>query len=137
MSDEGAWYLPESREHLLVRIKKQQAHAHPSTYIALEELKASTETYSEVLLPMDAGGLAAWLYRLPPNTKIPAPAGHNAGGGRFHVVSKGSARVGDASMPGWSTIFVSNDETLDIESGAEGLEMLVLQFPLAALRLSE
>ena len=30
MSDTGAWYLPEAREHLKTRIKKQQLHAEPT-----------------------------------------------------------------------------------------------------------
>jgi hypothetical protein len=137
MSDTGAWYLPEAREHLKTRIKKQQLHAEPTELITAEALKAWPAFSQESLLEMDAGGLAAWLLRLPPNTKIPAPEGQAFGGGRFYVVSKGSALINQAWMPAWSTAYVTPDETVDIQSGPEGLEMLVLQFPVAALAESD
>jgi hypothetical protein len=133
MSDTGAWYLPEAREHLKTRIKKQQLHAEPAELITVDSLMNWPAPSQEPLLELDAGGLAAWLLRLPPNTKIPAPEGQALGGGRFYVVSKGSALINQALMPAWSTAYVSRDETLEIESGPEGLEMLVLQFPAAAL----
>jgi hypothetical protein len=133
MSDTGAWYLPEARTHLKTHIKKQQSHAKPDELISMEALKAWPAPSQESLLALDAGGLGAWLLRLPPNTTIPAPEGQTAGGGRFHVVSKGSALIGETLMPAWSTAFVPRDETLDIASGPEGLEVLVLQFPEAAL----
>jgi hypothetical protein len=55
------------------------------------------------------------------------------GGGRFYVVSKGSALVSESLMPAWSTVFVTRDEAFDLTSGPDGLEVLVLQFPEAAL----
>lgn len=132
-SDTGAWYLPESREHLKTRIPKQQLHAEPAELIAAESLKDWPIASQETLLALDAGGLAAWLLRLPPHTKFPSPEGQALGGGRFYVVSKGSALIKQKLMPAWSTAFVSHDEILDLESGPEGLEVLVLQFPAAAL----
>jgi hypothetical protein len=133
MSDTGAWYLPEAREHLKTRIKKQQLHAEPADLILESSLVNWPAPSQESLLDLDAGGLAAWLLRLPPKTKIPAPEGQDLGGGRFYLVSKGSAVIREALMPAWSTAYVTRDETLDIESGSEGLEILVLQFPEAAL----
>jgi hypothetical protein len=133
MSDTGAWYLPGAREHLKTRIKKQQVHAEPAELITVDTLKEWPAPSQESLLELDAGGLAAWLLRLPPNTKTPAPEGQTLGGGRFYVVSKGSALISQALMPAWSTAFVTPDETVDIESGPEGLEILVLQFPESVL----
>ncbi len=133
MSDTGAWYLPEAREHLKTRIKKQQLHAEPAELITADSLMNWPAPSQETLLELDAGGLAAWLLRLPPNTKTSAPEAQALGGGRFYVVSKGSALISEALMPAWSTAYVSPDETVAIESGPEGLEVLVLQFPAAAL----
>ncbi|MDO9278090.1 MAG: hypothetical protein Q7U05_05960 [Polaromonas sp.] len=137
MSDTGAWYLPEAREHLKVRIKKQQSHAEPAELIGHEALKNWSAPSQESLLELDPGGLAAWLLRLPPNTKMPAPDGQALGGGRFYVVSKGSALISQAWMPAWSTAYVTPDESVDIQSGPEGLEILVLQFPAAALVVAD
>ena len=133
ISDTGAWYLPEAREHLKTRIKKQQLHAEPTELITADSLMNWPAPSQETMLELDAGGLAAWLLRLPPNTKIPAPEGQALGGGRFYVVSKGSALISQELMPAWSTAYVPPDETVDIVSGPEGLEVLVLQYPAAAL----
>lgn len=137
MSDTGAWYLPEARKHLKTRIKKQQLHAEPADLITADALMDWPLPSQESLLELDAGGLAAWLLRLPPHTKISAPAGDALGGGRFYVISKGSALIGEALMSAWSTAFVTQDENLDIESGPVGLEIFVLQFPKAALTESD
>lgn len=133
MSDTGAWYLPEAREHLNTQIKKRQVHAEPAELISARALKDWPKTSQESLMEIDGCGLAAWLLRLPPNTKTPAPGGQASGGGRFYVVSKGSAMIKQALMPAWTTAFISSDEIVDLQSGPEGLEVLVLQFPLAAL----
>jgi hypothetical protein len=133
MSDTGAWYLPESRPHLNTKIKKQQVHAEPAELISAEALKQWPAPSQETLIELDEGGLGAWLLRLPPNAKVAAPDGHALGGGRFYVVSKGSAVIQEGLLSAWATAFMSPNETLDVESGPEGLEVLVLQFPAAAL----
>ncbi len=133
MSDTGAWYLPESREHLKTGIKKQQAHGHPSKLVSTDFLKASLAPSQETLIELNEGGLGAWLLRLPPNTTTAAPQGQALGGGRFYVVCKGAAMIQQALLPAWATAFVSPNEILDIESGPEGLEVMVLQFPASAL----
>lgn len=133
IGDVGAWYLPESREHLKLRIKKQQVHGGPTTQVTPQELQALQAPVEETLIAPDDGGLAAWLVRLPPNRKALAPAHGEKSGGRFYVVTKGALRAGDDELAGLATVFVSRDDTLDIESGEAGLEMLVLQFPEAAL----
>ena len=133
LSDTGAWLLPQSREKIRTDIKKQQVHAEPQTHIEPHALLGLTEPGAQVLIAPAQSGLAAWLLRLPPNTRVPAPAGQAQGGGRFYVVAKGSARVEPELMPAWSTVYLSPDEMPDIESGPDGLEIMVLQFPLAAL----
>jgi hypothetical protein len=133
ISDTGAWYLPESREHLNTGVKKKQVHAEPSEHVSVAMLKALVVSSQETMIALDEGGLGAWLVRLPPNTKTTAPQGQAFGGGRFYVVSKGSAWINASLLPAWATAFVSPDESLDIESGPEGLEVMVLQFPAGAL----
>ena len=128
-SDVGAWYLPEAREQLNIRIKKQQAHATPSTLIDAAGLKALTTPSTEALIEPDAGGMAVWLMRLPPGASVSAPDGLHTSGGRFYVVSQGALQVGDQLMQGWATVFVSAEETLDFSAGPDGAEVFVLQYP--------
>ena len=132
VGDTGAWYLPEQREHLQLRIKKQQAHATLGSQVTLQELLSLPQPCEEILIPPDAGGLAAWLVRLPPGLAAPAPAMGEAGGGRFYVVTKGSLLMNSEELPGLATVFVSSDEALVLRAGAQGLEVLVLQFPAVA-----
>ena len=131
VSDEGAWYLPNSRERMQRGLKKHQEHASPKTLVsdvAIRELHAPTV---DVLIAPRENGLAAYLVRMPPDQVIPAPA-CDRNGGRFYVVTKGSLVVGDTNLPGLTTVFVSPDKILDIRSGPAGIEALVTQFPEAA-----
>lgn len=132
VGDTGAWYLPEQREQLQLRIRKQQAHSTPACRVGADELRALPEPALETLIEPDAGGLAAWLMRIPPDISVPAPANGDAGGGRFYVVTQGSLRVGGEALAGLATVFVSRDESLALQAGGEGLELLVLQFPAVA-----
>jgi hypothetical protein len=74
VGDTGAWYLPEQRESLLLRIRKQQAHAVPAASISAPDLKALAEPFQETLIEPQEGGLAAWLVRLPAGGAAPVPA---------------------------------------------------------------
>ena len=137
-NDVGAWYLPEAREQLNTRIKKQQAHATPRTRIDLAGLQALTAPSTEALIEPDASGMAVWLMRLPPRTTATPPPGLATSGGRFYVVSMGAIQVAEALMTGWAAVFVSSEEALDLTAGPEGAEVFVLQYPLidAGLGLS-
>ena len=133
MSDTGAWYLPESREHLKLRVKKQQAHGTPAARVSAQELQHLGAPTQEQLIARDDGGPGAWLVRVPPHQKLLAPRGDEQGGGRFYVITQGAVQIRDAVLPGLATIFVSSDDTLDMSSGPDGLEVVVLQFPGVAL----
>ena len=132
VGDTGAWYLPEQREHLRQRIKKQQAHAAPAAYVSLEQLRGMAHPLKETLIKPDSGGLASWLFRLPPNQSSPAPARSEAGGGRFYVVTLGSLLNAGEELHALATVFVSSEESIELRAGEDGLEVLVLQFPAEA-----
>ena len=132
VGDSGAWYLPEQREHLQLRIAKQQAHAAPAFSVSLEQLRCLPQATVETLIELDSGGLAAWLLRLPPGRQALLPAMSELGGGRFYVVTQGGMCLAAQELPALATVFVSRDDSLDFMSGNQGLEILVLQFPFAA-----
>ncbi|MGS0743025.1 hypothetical protein ACVBEF_14510 [Glaciimonas sp. GG7] len=133
IGDTGAWYLPEARPHLPLRIKKQQVHAAPGATALTPALTTLDTALEEILITPEESGLAAWLIRLPPHQKIPAPACGAHNGGRFYVVTQGALLVDGMALTGLATLFVARDQVQDVEAGAAGLELLILQFPEAAL----
>ena len=132
VGDTGAWYLPEQRENLLLRIRKQQAHAVPDSYVSADQLRALPRPVQETLIEPQEGGLAAWLVRLPARSGAPAPARAESGGGRFYVVTQGSLLNAGEELAGLATVFVSSDEPFALQAGGDGAEVLVLQFPAVA-----
>lgn len=134
VGDTGAWYLPRERDHLLVRIRKQQAHAAPSSAIDGGQLRMLAEPAGETLIEPDAAGLGAWLVRLGAGARAPVPAPGEAagGGGRFYVVAQGGLVVGGEELHALATVFVSTEEPFELLAGRDGAEVLVLQFPAAA-----
>lgn len=132
VGDSGAWYLPEQRENLLLRIRKQQAHGLPASHLGAAQLKALDRPFQETLIEPQEGGLAAWLVRLPSDCRAAPPALADTGGGRFYVVTQGSLASRGEELDALATVFVSSDETIELQAGQGGLEVLVLQFPAAA-----
>lgn len=133
LSDDGAWYLPEARDKLKLRIPKRQAHGAPSGNVTVAQLNALAAPAQETLIEPEAGGLAAWIIRLPPNTSASAPPPHAMGAGRFYVVTQGTLRANGEELPRLSTLFASPDDSLDLISGSSGLEVVIVQYPAEAL----
>lgn len=133
VSDTGAWYLPEQREHLDRSVKKRQKHAAPASHIDADALRALTETTTEAVVPCDASGLAVWLLRLPPQARVSAPIGAAPGSGRFYVLMQGGLRLQGDTLRGLATVFVPPEDTIDLEASSEGAEVVVLQFPADSL----
>ena len=127
-SDEGAWYLPESRQRMRPGFKKHHAHAQPKVSVSPAELRALAVPASEILIAPDGSGLAACLARLPANHRALAPL-CECTGDRFYVVTQGSMAVGSEIVAGLATVFASRQEPLELRAGPDGLEVLVLQFP--------
>ena len=128
LSDEGAWYLPESREVMRRGIRKQQEHGKPRTDLAEDAERDLDAPAFDVLIAPQESGLAACLMRLPANHVASAPA-WELSGDRFYIVTRGSMVVADKRLAALATVFVSRGEPLPVQSGSGGLEMLVLQFP--------
>ncbi len=64
-----------------------------------------------------------------PEGVLAAPA-HPGGLGRFYMIASGRARVTGALLGRLATVFVTpEEEPVQVHAGAEGAEVLVLQFP--------
>ncbi|MDB5861382.1 MAG: hypothetical protein JWQ76_5071 [Ramlibacter sp.] len=132
-TDPGAWYLPESREKMRRGLRKRQATVGPIPVRRCEALAALGNSEVEELIAQDTEGLAAWVLRLPPGGRSTAPA-QAASGGRFHVVVGGTLRTADEEVGSPACIWrAADDAPMNLQAGAAGLELLVLQYPAAAL----
>ncbi len=133
LSDDGAWYLPEARDKLKLRIPKRQAHGAPTVTLSNAQLRALQAPTQETLIDAQAGGLAAWIIRLPPNTSTSAPPPHPKGAGRFYVVTQGALRTNGEELPPLSTLFAGPGDAPDFVSADNGLEVVIVQYPAEAL----
>ena len=133
LGDTGAWYLPESRPHLPLRIKKQQMHAAPSATVMAQALSGLESVVEEVLIAPEESGLAAWIVRVPPHHKVATPECGENNGGRFYVVTDGALCVDKTDLTALATLFIPHDNVLELQAGATGVEVLILQFPASAL----
>ncbi len=121
--DPGAQYIPAARDRLR-QVKRQFREAK---HIAGPP-KATPG--AELLVPMAEDGMGAWRYRLAPGECVtgPDPA---SGLGQFWVVTAGALAAAEASLPPLSLLFVRPEEAaFTATAGAEGLEILALQYPL-------
>lgn len=133
VSDPGAWYLPESRARLRTDGPKRQVHAHPSVVRGADALRTLADAEAETLIPLAEDGLGAWIVRLPPHARTPAPAGAPLGAGRFHVVTQGGAAFPSGSETALATVFASAEDGFDLQAGPDGAEIVVMQFPAMAV----
>ena len=127
--DPGAQYLPEQREMIRAAPREFLHATEQVTQATVQELALLEAPRSDIVLPMNEQGMAAWRHRLPPGATLRG-ADPAQGAGQYWVVTAGSARQADgAELPTLSTIFVrSGDAAMNIVAGAMGLEMLVLQY---------
>ena len=124
--DQGAKFLPESRDMMQKGPKFQLLGRALSVS---EDSARRAEVLCEEALPPQPDGIAGWFLRLPPGGSACAPV-HPNGLGRFYVVISGRARVTGALLGRIATVFVTpEEEPVRVQAGAEGAEILVLQFP--------
>jgi hypothetical protein len=126
----GARYFPAGRSFMRPTPKRHRISAQlvSSTAAALHSL--SSVGCDTVFAP-EADGLASWFLRVGPGmlTHAPDPA---AGGGQYIVVTGGTLVYHHRVFPRLSCLYVSRDAgPFALQAGAEGLEALMVQFPVA------
>jgi hypothetical protein len=126
--DPGAKYMPGARD----KLNKGNQRTRLKGNIPLtsgSELAALRAPVIETIFEREADGMAAWLYRLGPDTQTvtPDPAGT---GGQYLIVAAGALGLAGKTYDKWSTLFVTDEEPAPaISATAAGLDLLVLQFP--------
>ena len=138
--DQGVWYftlrngfdpgarfmqMPENRAAL--RTITGRAHRE-----AVAGPLAPPTAPTETLLGREADGMAAWRYALPAGAHIAGPDPAD-GRGQYWVVTSGSLTHGGEALPRLSCAFVyPDDAAFEAVAGAEGVEVIAMQFPLRA-----
>lgn len=120
--DPGAQYIPGARDKLRQAKRKFREAKHVAG-------PPCTQRGTEVLVPMAEDGMGALRFRLAPGESAtgPEPA---TGLGQFWVVTAGSLLAEGEALPPLSLLFVRPEErAFTATAGAEGLEVLALQYP--------
>lgn len=128
--DTGAWYLhkPGSRERMRAGLKREQQHGAPTSTCTAQELAQLAQVSVEDLIAPRADGLAAHMVRMGPEQESAVAAQH-LHGGRYYVVTQGSASLAGLAGQSFALVFVSAEEAPVLHSGPDGAEVLILQFP--------
>ncbi len=128
--DTGAWYLhkPGSIERMQKGLKREQQHGEPQDGIRETALSALKTSQEQDLISLREDGLSAKLFRLPAGETLNLPT-EKTHGGRFFVITDGILESTAGQSPALSVVHVPPEDTLNAKAGAEGVEVLVLQFP--------
>src|SRR5215510_9339668 len=95
------------------------------------DLYSRQQVTCDVVLAQEDDGLAAWFLRLGPNMRTHA-ADPAHGGGQYLLVAGGTLWHEGSMLPRLSCLYISADAgPFVLQSGAEGLQALLLQFPVA------
>ncbi len=87
---------------------------------------------TETLIERATDGMGALRYAVPAGTRITGPDPRD-GRGQYWVVTAGSLTHGGEALPKLSCIFVYPDDApFEAVAGAEGVEVIAMQFPLHA-----
>ena len=126
--DPGAKYLP-ANSHLLQK-GRQRTRLKGSIPVGNEaERKARQASDCEVIFPEEGDGLAAWIWRVPPNMAVTLPSPAKSGG-QYLIVAEGTLLNGGEALDRLSTVFITPEETAyEARAGEDGLDLLVLQYP--------
>jgi hypothetical protein len=132
--DSGPVYMskPGYREKLKPSPRRNLLSA-PLVLSTAPVLASRSEIAREAVYPETyADGLSAELLRMGAGMSASGPDPACAGGHYLFVVN-GSLVYAGGTYPQWSMIAVeTTDRAVDFKAGAEGLEVLVLQFPREA-----
>lgn len=119
----GAQYLPESRDKMDMTLPKYQKISD-----AFFPGAAMPEQPVVEMIAPQPDGLAAWMVHVTPGTAVDPPR-HEGGRARYYLVAKGEMIVGGRQLPGLSLTWTEGEDLAKIEAGAEGLDVIVMQFP--------
>lgn len=125
----GARYFPEGRSFMKPaprrhRLSEHLAPSDPDTMRHRQQEKLET------VIEPEADGLAAWFLRAVPGTITHTPD-PSQGGGQYLLVAGGTFSHDGVELPRLSCTYISsNAGPMPLAVGPDGLEALIVQFPL-------
>lgn len=126
--DPGAKYLPGSRD--LMSTGRQRARVKAGIAQADDATRQGrTGTEIDIVFTPEGDGLAAWVWRMAPTgvATLPPPT---ASGGQYLIVVAGTLEHDGRKLGRLSTVYITPEEAaMTVHGGADGLDLLVLQFP--------
>lgn len=129
--DPGAKYMPGARDQLAKGNQRTRLKGGLSV-TSNAERAALAKPVAEIIFEAEPDGMAAWLYRVGPQSQVQPPSPNNTGG-QYLVVADGELVFDGQTYDKWSTLFVKADEPAPtIKTNDGGVDLLVLQFPRIA-----
>jgi redox-sensitive bicupin YhaK (pirin superfamily) len=126
-TDPGAQFLPGARDKMPKGLKR---HLLAKAWPPLPAADLATIGGSEAkdLWGPQPDGIGAWMLRVAPNRAATAPA--RAGATHYLLVISGALIMNGERLPRFAAIFISGNDTPALCAAEEGMELLVLQFPV-------
>ena len=125
INESGALYIPDDMDKMVRRPKCQKVGITELR----RDLNSEDDSGFETVFSSENSSMSAKVFNLGPSSSImgPDPAGH----GQYCIVLDGSLNHEGQELKNWEHVFVGGDdaEAYTINSGKEGLRVLVLQFP--------
>ncbi|MEE8433164.1 MAG: hypothetical protein V3S64_00115 [bacterium] len=134
--DSGARFLPEARPDQKRGPRRHLLAEAPPPLGEAQLLRLDSIGVEELMAPAE-DGLGAWRVRMPPmagdSEPLPALIGTRHGG-CYLVVTGGALAGPDGTLPVWCCLFIPpGEKPLSINAASNGLEALMLRFPLPTL----
>jgi len=124
-TDPGAQFLPGARDRMQ---KGPKRHLLGTAVRPASDLSTRADSEFIDIWAPQPDGIGAWMLRTGPHHAADIPG--RPGACRYLLVIGGSAVLDGERLPRFATVFVSLHETPVLRAGSEGMELLVLQFPL-------
>lgn len=129
----GARFFPAGRSFMKPAPRRHRV-SEPLAPSNADSLRSQQHDVLATVFAPEADGLAAWYLRAMPGSLTHAPA-PDQGGGQYVIVTAGSLLHEDNSFDRLACVYVSvNEPPLRLQAGADGLEAVILQFPVAEAR---
>jgi hypothetical protein len=110
---------------------KRQLHSDMVPVADETALSRVVDPRIDDLIPLQADGVAARLYTLPPNSRA-AGIDSTGSAGQFSLVLGGSLIIGERELRNWEHVFVVDEPPLESIAGARGAQVVALQLPRKA-----
>jgi hypothetical protein len=131
VSEQGAHWWPTERPDVRRFIRRMQITEQGAE--TLTELAELTTAQIEIVIAPAVNGLGSWIVRTPPGGATLLPT-HPGGAGSFLLITGGTMSIAGNDHQRHAVIWVGPNESPGaITAGAQGLELIVTQFPREAL----